>query len=97
MVEMDTVKGTNESGKVMLTILFRNCSLMLIFLIKLDNQTCVGEVFDSLTEELGMVLFRKTFPIVLTNNGSEFKDPWMLEDVYGEKRTKVFYCDPQAS
>ena len=68
VVEMDTVKGTNESGKVMLTMLFRNCSLMLIFLIKLDNQTCVGEVFDNLTEELGLVLFRKTFPIVLTNN-----------------------------
>ena len=97
VVEMDTVKGTNESGKVMLTMLFRNCSLMLIFLIKLDNQTCVGEVFDNLTEELGLVLFRKTFPIVLTDNGSEFKNPWMLEDVYGEKRTKVFYCDPQAS
>ena len=28
VVEMDTVKGTNESGKAMLTMLFRNCSLI---------------------------------------------------------------------
>ena len=32
-----------------------------------------------------------------TDNGSEFKNPWVIEDLYGEKRTKVFYCDPQAS
>jgi len=98
IVEMDTVKGTNEAGKVMLTMLFRNCTFMLIFLIQSDNQTCVCDVFDRLTQSIGVEMFNKLFPVILTDNGSEFKNPWMLEATQdGEIRTKIFYCDPQAS
>ena len=36
----------------------------------------------------------KTFRIILTDNGPEFKDPWSIEqDKNGKQRTKVFYCD----
>jgi len=98
IVEMDTVKGTNEAGKVMLTMLFRNCTFMLIFLIQSDNQTCVCDVFDRLTQSIGVEMFNKLFPVILTDNGSEFKNSWMLEATQdGEIRTKIFYCDPQAS
>jgi IS30 family transposase len=38
------------------------------------------------------------FPVVLTDNGSEFSNPKMLEaDGQGNQRTKVFYCDPYSS
>ena len=38
------------------------------------------------------------FPAILTDNGSEFKRSLELErTVEGKPRTKVFYCDPQAS
>lgn len=98
VVEMDTVKGSNESGKVMLTMLFRNCTFMLIFLIQSGNQTCVCDVFDRLCEEIGVELFSRLFPVILTDNGSEFKNPWMLESTPNDElRTKIFYCDPQAS
>ena len=45
-----------------------------------------------------MDTFRKLFPVFLTDNGVEFKDPESLEYTRnGYPRTKVFYCDPQAS
>lgn len=42
--------------------------------------------------------FKKYFPIILTDNGPEFKDPWDIEkNESGTSRTRVFYCDPYIS
>ena len=98
VVELDTVIGSRESGKCLLTMLFRSSNFMLIFLIPSCTQNSVREVFDYLYEQLGATLFRKTFPVILTDNGSEFKDPWSLERDNADKlRTRVFYCDPHHS
>lgn len=58
IVEMDTVKGGREKGKVFLTMIFRKTSFMLIFLMKDGTQESVLQVFDTLTELLGMALFK---------------------------------------
>ncbi len=43
-------------------------------------------------------LFRRIFAVILTDNGSEFKHTRELETTeVCKKRTKVFYCEPQAS
>lgn len=98
VVELDTVKGSREAGKCLLTMLFRNSSFMLIFLLSECTQKAVANVFDELYDTLGYSLFTKTFRIILTDNGPEFKDPWVIEKGRDEKqRTKVFYCDPYAS
>ena len=48
--------------------------------------------------ELGTELFEKTFPIILTDNGSEFGNPLSLEfNNEGIGRTRIFYCNPRAS
>jgi len=97
VVEMDTVHGT-RSGKVLLTFFFRKCSLMIAFLLDACTQECVKEVIDELYEWLGAEIFKRSFPVILTDNGSEFKNPEMLEcDDNGVDRTKVFYCNPMAS
>lgn len=97
VVEMDTVEGT-KGGKVFLTMLFRKCSLMLIFLMEEKTQNCVGEVFDHLTQVLGMGVFQTLFPVILTDNGTEFQDPIRLEcNEDGEIRTKIYYCNPHSS
>lgn len=96
-VEMDTVLGT-RGGKRMLTMLFVQQSLMLIFLMRDGKSDTVVEHFDWLTSALGLKTFRKLFPAILTDNGSEFKHTLEMErTVNGELRTKIFYCDPQAS
>jgi IS30 family transposase len=98
VVEMDTVKGSRDAGKCLMTLLFRKSSFMLIFLLPSCTQKSVQDVFDMLYDRLGPVVFRKTFRIILTDNGPEFKDPWSIEMTANRKRrTRVFYCDPYKS
>lgn len=98
VIEMDTVKGSNTSGHCLLTILFRSSSLMLIFHLNTCTQAEVIRIFDWLTETLGMRLFKRTFPVILTDNGPEFKDPDRLEITEnGARRTNIFFCDPSNS
>lgn len=97
-VEMDTVLGRHGSSKRMLTMLFVQQNLMLVFLMRDGKANSVVEHFDWLTCALGLKTFRKLFPAILTDNGSEFKYTLEMENtVDGEPRTKIFYCDPQAS
>ena len=44
---------------------------------------------------MGRELFQKLFPVLLTDNGSEFSNPRAIEfDSHGGQRTRLFYCDP---
>jgi len=97
-VQMDTVEGTVGAGKVLLTLFFCNCSVMLIFLLPEKRQRYVKECFDMIQEKLGTKLFQKLFKVILTDNGTEFQNPLSLEvDENGEYRTKIFYCEPNQS
>ena len=97
-VEMDTVIGCRGSGARMLTMLFVKQNLMLIFHMRDGKADSVVEIFDWLTSALGVETFRKLFPAILTDNGSEFKHTLELEKtIDGIRRTRIFYCDPQAS
>jgi transposase, IS30 family len=99
IVEMDTVEGAKgTSSKVFLTMLFRNCSLMLIFLLKDKTPESVRKVFDMLSDELGLNIFRELFTVILTDNGTEFQRPDFLENThFAECRTKIYYCNPNSS
>lgn len=99
IVEMDTVEGGRDNSKQsFMTMFFRNCSLMLIFVLEEKTQDCVIEVFDLLTKKLGIDVFQELFPVILTDNGSEFQFPARMEcDENGEIRTKIFYCNPNSS
>ena len=99
VVELDTVEGGRDnSTQAFLTIFFRNCSLMLIFVLQEKSQDQVIKVFDYLTEKLGIKGFQELFPVILTDNGVEFQFPERLEcDKNGEIRTKIFYCNPNSS
>ena len=98
VVEMDTVKGSRASGKCLLTLLFRNCSFMLIILLPKCTQDCVINAINDLYITLGPRIFKKHFPVILTDNGPEFKNPWDIEKTSdGKRRTYVFYCDPYVS
>ena len=95
VVELDTVLGKRGSKKRLLTMLFRKSHFMLIFLIPDGTQRSVIRVFDDLTEKLSLEVFQKYFPVILTDNGPEFKYPERIEATEdGEIRTRVFFCDP---
>lgn len=98
VVQMDTVIGT-QGGKCLLTIHFVESSLMLAFLRDANTSKSVTDVFNALDKVLGPELFSELFPVILTDNGSEFSNPRAIE--YREKvgvgvsyhRTNVYYCD----
>ncbi len=76
----------------MLTMLFVQQSLMPIFLMRDGKANSVVEHFDWLTSALGLKTFRKLFPVILTDNGSEFKYTLEMErTIDGTNRTKIFF------
>ncbi len=98
VVEMDSVEGKRDSTKVLLTLFFRNSTCMLAFLREANTARSVTEVINDLYKRLGKEQFRKMFQVILTDRGSEFTDPSSIEfDKDGNRRTYVFYCDPQRS
>lgn len=98
VVEMDTVVGVVRSHKVILTLLFRSCNLMLMFLLAEKTQEAVIEALNWLSDELGIDVFQRLFPVILTDRGMEFLNAEAIEcDRYGEIKTRLFYCDPQCS
>lgn len=97
IVEMDTVEGI-KGGRVLLTLLFRPSKLMLSYIMYEKTQAEVLRIFNMIEKDLGNELFEKTFPIILTDNGSEFGNPLSLEfNPEGLGRTRIFYCNPRAS
>ena len=97
VVEMDSVIG-RIGGKCLLTMVFRSCDLLLAFIRDNNNSQSVIDVFMNLYRTLGRARFLSLFPVILTDNGSEFSNPLALEfDPSGAPRTRLFYCDPGAA
>jgi hypothetical protein len=97
VVEMDTVIG-RKGGKVLLTLFFRNSSLMVAILLDSCTQACVKSAINKIYDDVGLDVFKSNFQILLTDNGSEFLDTDAIEyDLNGDQRTKMFFCDPMAS
>ena len=98
VTEGDTVEGT-QGGKVILTLLLKNCDLQLAFLREHNDAASVSGIFRYLRERLGEDMFRRIFQVILVDRGSEFTDPLRIEFDHesGEQWCNVFYCDPQQS
>ena len=99
VVEMDTVLSGKGDNACLLTLLFRKSNFMLAFLLKEKTTEEVGRVFTWIKSRLGIELYKQAFACVLTDNGSEFADPEVIEidDETGERICRVFYCDPGKS
>ncbi|MGM9607298.1 MAG: transposase [Oscillospiraceae bacterium] len=77
--EFDTVVGS-IGGKALFTMTFPETGLSLAFLRdRRSSQTCT-RMFNMLREIAGPGLFRKLFLNSLTDNGTRFSDPVMIEN-----------------
>lgn len=96
IVQLDSVEG-KKGGKVLLTVHFVKCEMMLAFLRDANNAKSVIDIFDSLYEGLGLDDFQRIFALLLADNGSEFSNPRAIEFAAdGNRRTRMFYCNPSA-
>ena len=105
VIEMDTVEGV-KGGKVLLSLMFMPYSFMLAFLLDSKTSANVIAMFRLIRDKLigrfgkdeGLALMSELFPVILTDNGTEFSNPSAIEfDHEGNKITVLFYCDPCAS
>ena len=78
VVQMVSVIGS-QGGKCLLTIHFVECSFMLAFLRDANTSKSVTDIFNQLDGSLGKGIFNKLFPVILTDNGSEFSNPKAIE------------------
>ena len=100
IIQMDMVEGKKGIGeKVILTIHFLNCNLMLMFLRDFKAARNVESCFCRLKTSLGTERYKTLFRLILTDNGSEFSDPEPIETSpeTGELLCPVFYCEPNRS
>ena len=96
--QMDSVI-IHKGRQCILTILFTNCDLQLMFLRERNTAASVTEVFIDLRNKLGKKYFKELFQLILTDRGSEFTDPTKIEaDIEtGEIQSRLFYCNPMNS
>lgn len=97
--QMDSVVSPKGEKRCLLTLMFTSCNLQLSFLRENNSSASVTSVFRDLRLKLGLEDFMKLFPVILTDNGTEFYKPEAIE--HDEKTfvkvSHVFYCHPMAS
>ena len=94
--QLDSVEGV-RGGAVLLTIHFVQQELQLAFLRQANDSQSVIDIFEQLYFELRPDIFVDLFPVLLADNGSEFSNPGAIEfDKQGNRRTRMFYCNPSA-
>ena len=99
-VQIDTVESVSTGiHKCLLTMHFTSLRFMLIFVLKQKCKDEVTRVFLHLKDLLGNELYKKLFPVILTDRGTEFCEPEQIEvdTVTGELLTRVFFCDSYSS
>lgn len=68
---------------------------MLAFLRDRNDAQSVIDIFNYLEELFGVETFKKLFPVILTDNGSEFSNPNKIEFNMNSEDwwTKIFYYE----
>ena len=99
-VEMDCVIGKQGESPAILTLHYPGLQMQLAFYLQDHTAFNVVLMLDEIEKILGTNLFQRAFPVILTDNGSEFADVQGIErSVLKRKtnRTKLFFCEPNRS
>ena len=99
IAEMDCVKGKKNEKATLLTLTIPSLSFQLAFIMDSQTTEAVINTLNKIETSLGYELFNQIFPVILTDNGSEFADISGMETscVTGKQRTKIFFCEPNRS
>ena len=100
VIEMDCVEGRKTDKEAILTLHWKEFHMQLYFIMGSHDAANVVRTLDIIEEALGLELFRECLPLILTDNGEEFTDIEGMErscTCPGEKRTRVFFCEPNRS
>ena len=96
-LEMDTVIG-KRGGKTLLTFNVSSCNFMFALLLDSNTSSEVSSKLYNLKEKFyqNNIHFSDIFPVILTDNGSEFSKVEEIEYDF-DKNLKLFFCNPNSS
>ena len=97
--QLDTVIG-RPGGKVIMTIHFTDCNLMIGLLLNNKSSAEGASKFAALKNKLrdAGVSVPEMFTALLTDNGGEFSDVYSFEnDSDDRQELHMFFCDPMCS
>lgn len=99
VVQMDTLLGRINEKAALLTLLFEKSNLIIAVKLEQKNAISVRQALRAIARRLGEDNYAKLFGTILTDNGSEFKCPSLIDYVTpdGEILSSVYYCDPYKS
>lgn len=98
VIQMDCIEGCKNDSRAILSLHFTDFHMQLYFALEQHNSSSVVTILDRIESALGKELFSTSFPLILTDNGKEFSDITGMErSIYGGKRTKIFFCEPNRS
>ena len=97
--QFDTVEGMKSDNKRILTIHFPSLHFQFGILLESNTPDEVNNKLLDLQNKIGLDLWKKIFPIMLSDNGIEFNKLYELEIYRNEhiKASNVFYCNPYCS
>lgn len=96
--QFDTLEGKKIDSKRILTIHFPSIKFQFGILLNENTTDEVNNKLLQLKEKMGVNLWKKIFPIILSDNGVEFNKLYEIEnDEFGEHLSNVFYCNPYCS
>ena len=93
-VQMDFLGSIKSDSKSILTLTIPTIHFVMLFIIEKPNSEKIVDVFNYLATLLESK-FNEIFPIILTDRDPAFSDYEGIEtnNITGEVRTNVFYCD----
>ena len=99
IVQLDSVIGKINDGKAILTIYFPKTHFMFGRIISKGSPISVNKALISVRNDINTETYKKLFPIILSDNGTEFArlDEIEIDQETGEKLSNVYFCNPYAS
>ena len=96
-LEIATFIGKRD-GKTLLTFNVSSCNFMFALLLDSNTSNEVSSKLYNLKEKFHQnnVHFSDVFPVILTDNGSEFSKVEEIEYDF-DKNLKLFFCNPNSS
>jgi len=98
--QMDFIEGKRGIDEpAVLSLLHTKSNLQFFFKLRNQTQHTVELFFDSIKRFFGEDLFKEIFAIILTDNGTGFRDPLAIitSRITGETLISIFYCHPRRS
>ena len=95
VVQMDFLGSIKTDRKSILTLVIPDLHFVILKIIENKNSKKVVDLFNDIQDNIGIEVFKKIFPVILTDRDPSFSDMIGIENDLStsESRTRLFFCD----